>query len=739
MGQGRVDRVINMTKRRRFEATLLLIGLIVAGIGGFAIRDLRRATQETWQMHSDMVHALDLITELQYQTQETRRSMLYSLTTTDPNLQVNYAEGSRAADKRVIQLIAGYLNLTPSPLGDVAGKRLLRDWQNYAKTRDDVVALILEGSVKEAVQLDLRAGFPSFDRVRDDVNGIEQIYKRRSENQFAEVKRAFNRSILRLGIILCLSIIFAGVAVGQLEKGQLLEAIQGSEARLREVIESINEGMCVVGRDGLVDLWNRAAEVSLRRRRQDIVGHPLMEVFPDLQESRLAAGITEARQNGTTIVLEDLQLTLEDARHIFVARVFPFEGGTTIFFNDVGERKRAEKVQAATFRAAEAANAASNLEDLFQSTHAIVNDLMPAKNLYVSLYNPESETLSFPYFIDEHDSTPAPRKLKGGLTEYVLRTGNALLAPPKVVEELKEKGQIEDIGTPSVCWLGVPLKKGDDSVGVLAVQSYTEGVTFGEEEQKILTFVAAQIAMTIERKRAEAELTSALQMKSDFVSFATHQLRTPLAGIKWSLELAAQEENLSEETASFIQDGRDSAQRLIGMVNDLLDVSRLESGKLKLAPKETSLAELTQGVLKDVSHQIEKQGHHLSVSGMEGIPTVLVDPQLFRQVILNMVSNAIKYTPSGGKIDINMGRENSLVRWAITDTGIGIPKANQAHLFEKFYRAENVYKIETEGTGLGLHLVKMIVDKSGGRIWCESEENKGSTFQFTLPLSGGNG
>jgi len=241
-----------------------------------------------------------------------------------------------------------------------------------------------------------------------------------------------------------------------------------------------------------------------------------------------------------------------------------------------------------------------------------------------------------------------------------------------------------------------------------------------------------------ERKQAEAELKKALQMKSDFVSFATHQLRTPLAGIKWSLELAAQEENLSEETASFIEDGRESAQRLIGMVNDLLDISRLESGKLKLAPKETNLAELTQSVLKDVSHCIEKQGHHLSVSGIEGIPAVLVDPELFRQVILNMVSNAIKYTPSGGKIDIRMARENSFVRWAITDCGIGIPKASQARLFEKFYRAENVYKIETEGTGLGLHLVKLIVEKSGGRIWCESEENKGSTFQFTLPLGGGN-
>lgn len=275
-------------------------------------------------------------------------------------------------------------------------------------------------------------------------------------------------------------------------------------------------------------------------------------------------------------------------------------------------------------------------------------------------------------------------------------------------------------------------RKDGNSVWVL------ENATFLDGNNAAPGVIEGTLIDITERKQAEAELQSALQIKSDFVSFVTHQLRTPLAGIKWSLELAAQEEGLSEETTSFIQDGRESAQRLIDMVNDLLDLSRLESGKLKLAPKETSLAELTQSVLKDVSHCIEKQGHDLSVSGMEGIPPVLVDPELFRQVIVNMVSNAIKYTPPGGKIDVRMARESSFVRWSITDSGIGIPKASQARLFEKFYRAENAYKIETEGTGLGLHLVKLIVEKSGGRIWCESEENKGSTFQFTLPLGGEN-
>lgn len=251
----------------------------------------------------------------------------------------------------------------------------------------------------------------------------------------------------------------------------------------------------------------------------------------------------------------------------------------------------------------------------------------------------------------------------------------------------------------------------------------------------IAGFVAVAKDIT-ERKRSHEELESALQMKSDFVSFATHQLRTPLAGIKWLLELAAHAGNTSEETGSLVQDAREATERLVRMVNDLLDVSRLESGKLTLAPKDTNLWELTQSVLKDVGHEIETRRHELSTHGGEGIPAVHIDPQLFRQVILNLVSNAIKYTPAGGKIAIEMSQENGLVHWAIQDTGIGVPKSDQAHLFEKFYRAENVYGMETEGTGLGLYFVRVVLERSGGKVWFKSETGKGSTFTFELPAKG---
>jgi PAS domain S-box-containing protein len=225
------------------------------------------------------------------------------------------------------------------------------------------------------------------------------------------------------------------------------------------------------------------------------------------------------------------------------------------------------------------------------------------------------------------------------------------------------------------------------------------------------------------------------QMKTDFVSFVTHQLRTPLAGIKWMLELAAQTPELGADAGSYVDDARSAAERLIGLVNDLLDISRLESGKLSVTLQPTNLRKLTQSTLDDLGTLIREKGHRLSV--VEGrAPVVMADPQLLRQVLVNLTSNAIKYTPPGGDISIALAVEDGgMARWAITDRGIGIPRASQPRLFEKFYRADNVHTVETEGTGLGLYLVRLIVEKLSGQVWCESEEGRGSTFIFTLPNS----
>ncbi|MBI3636407.1 MAG: hypothetical protein HY216_09370, partial [Candidatus Rokubacteria bacterium] len=224
------------------------------------------------------------------------------------------------------------------------------------------------------------------------------------------------------------------------------------------------------------------------------------------------------------------------------------------------------------------------------------------------------------------------------------------------------------------------------------------------------------------------------QMKSDFVSFVTHQLRTPLAGIKWMLELAGQESDVPAGVQSYLADAQGSSERLIALVNDLLDISRLERGRLDVDPRPTDLGVLTYDVLDELALLLKDKGHRLQVLIPPDLPEISVDPQLIRQTVLNLVSNAVKYTPAGGRITVRLEASDGVLVWSVEDTGIGVPKDDQRRLFEKFYRAENVFALETEGTGLGLYLVRLIVERFGGRVWCESEEGHGATFSFTLPL-----
>jgi PAS domain S-box-containing protein len=226
------------------------------------------------------------------------------------------------------------------------------------------------------------------------------------------------------------------------------------------------------------------------------------------------------------------------------------------------------------------------------------------------------------------------------------------------------------------------------------------------------------------------------EARSDFVSFATHQLRTPLSGMKWMLELAVGEPDLPDDAAAYIGDARAAAQRLIDLVNQLLDVSRLEAGRFVPAIEAVALDTLTAAVVADLRPALLEHCHLLEVEIEPGLPLVAADARLLREVVMNLLGNAIKYTPAAGRITIRAARDDRRVRWQVSDTGRGIPEEARARIFEKFYRADNVVGLETEGTGLGLCLSRLIVEKLGGRLWFESAEAQGSTFFFTIPIAG---
>jgi PAS domain S-box-containing protein len=173
---------------------------------------------------------------------------------------------------------------------------------------------------------------------------------------------------------------------------------------------------------------------------------------------------------------------------------------------NITEHKKAEKVQGALYKISEAVHSAGSLDMLYRIIHETISELMPANNFYIAMHDRARKMLHFPYFVDEEEENPVSEPLGKGLTEYVLRTGKPLLALPEVFDELEKKNEVVSIGPPSIDWLGVPLKIGKRTMGVMVVQTYTEGVRYTEDDKNILTFISEQVAMAIDRTRARERL-----------------------------------------------------------------------------------------------------------------------------------------------------------------------------------------------------------------------------------------
>jgi PAS domain S-box-containing protein len=281
-------------------------------------------------------------------------------------------------------------------------------------------------------------------------------------------------------------------------------------------IESSGDAVIWMEADARIIFVNEAACRSLGYPRDELLSLRVYDVDANITPELWPGLWAELKRKGSDKM--ESHLRRKDGRLI------PMEiRGTFVEFagrefncasaRDISERQRSEQIQSSIYNISEAAHKAKDLYDLFRSIHETITKLMPAKNnFYIALYDQETELLSFPYFVDEYDETPAPKPLGKGLTEYVLRTGKPLLASPEVFDELVKKGEVESIGAPSIDWLGVPLKVKDETLGVLVVQTYTEGFRYTEEEQNILMFISEQVAMAIIRRQAEEALRESEEM-----------------------------------------------------------------------------------------------------------------------------------------------------------------------------------------------------------------------------------
>ena len=226
------------------------------------------------------------------------------------------------------------------------------------------------------------------------------------------------------------------------------------------------------------------------------------------------------------------------------------------------------------------------------------------------------------------------------------------------------------------------------------------------------------------------------RMKTEFVSLTAHQLRTPLSAIKWTLRMLLDGDlgKITEEQKDFIEKTYGSNERMISLINDLLDITRIEEGRYLYKPVLTDFEAICQFVINSFKEEIKKKKIKFEFKEpLKKLPQVKVDVEKIRLAINNLLDNAIRYTPAGGRVTVSLSRGKKEIELSVKDTGVGIPKDQQERVFTKFSRGANVIRMATEGSGLGLFITKNIIEAHGGKIWFESEEGEGTTFYFTLP------
>jgi len=227
------------------------------------------------------------------------------------------------------------------------------------------------------------------------------------------------------------------------------------------------------------------------------------------------------------------------------------------------------------------------------------------------------------------------------------------------------------------------------------------------------------------------------QAKTEFVSLVSHQLRAPLTAMRLFVEMLLDEQvgALNEQQRDYLVKVEISTARMIDLVSDFLNTSRIELDRLKVEPRMLQLEDLVEDSIEALRPLAAQK--HLKLSyNKPSLPPVSVEANLYNQIVNNLLNNAIRYTPTGGSITVSLRRTDTGYQLDVADTGIGIPKQAQEKLFQRFYRADNAIRVESEGSGLGLYLIKRILELSHGRVWFESDEGKGTTFHVLIPLTG---
>jgi len=546
------------------------------------------------------------------------------------------------------------------------------------------------------------------------------------------------------------------------ERRRVAEELRRSEAELADFFENAAVGLHWVGPDRKILQVNRAELDMLGYRREEFVGHDIAEFHADPETIEDIHRLLALRE---TLVGYPARLRAKDGsiRHVLIDSNVLWEGDrlihTRCFTRDVTDAKRLEdernqlllSEEAARSRAEQAAETIQRLQivtdtalshlaldELLGEMLVRVQDLLGADAAAILLVTEDGNYLAGRIAIGLEEEARVRVPMGRGIAGRI-----ATSRKPMIVDDLSKTEVMSSILIENVCSLvGAPLMIEDRVIGVIHVDTL-EPHTFTQDDLNLLQLAADRVALAIERarlyeaeQRARQDAETANRMKDDFLATLSHELRSPLNSILGWVTLL-REGRLSEEArASALQTVERSARAQNRIISDLLDVSRIINGQLRLNPRNLELGPIVEAGVEAVRPAADAKGIllRLSLDGEAG--RISGDSDRLQQIVWNLVSNAIKFTPQGGVVEVRLERVGSYVQLAVSDTGAGISPAFLPFVFDRFRQADSSSTRKQGGLGLGLAIVRHLVEQHGGTVHAESEGGgKGAVFIVRLPLT----
>lgn len=491
------------------------------------------------------------------------------------------------------------------------------------------------------------------------------------------------------------------------------EAVRENEKRLKSIMNNVLDGIVTANEQGIIESVNIGLSNIFDYNEQELVGQNIKRLIPEPSREKhdksfanylrtgnskiIGKGFIELsalHKNGTIIPIElSISEIYIKCRRVFIGVI-----------RDITERKKAgEKLR----------RMARGIESIGE---AMVMTNVDGNIQYV---NPAFENLTGYSANEVLEKNPRIWKSNRHSADFYVKMWKIIKSGKTFFAEITNKRK-------------------DGSLYDLELSI----TTVFDELNKIKGYVAVQHDLSDRKNKEEAirakeVAEQASKAKSAFLSNMSHELRTPLNAIVGFTDLLHQQKHygeLNEKQLSFVKRIDNSSKHLLDLINDLLDVAKIDAGSMQLKIDEVSSREYIEAIVSMMSSQFKKKQISIAISFDPGLTRILVDAKRYKQILLNLLSNALKYTPKNGRVAIKTGKNDSQVKTEVTDTGVGIEEKDINKIFSEFHQADSVRDEQLGGTGIGLALTRRLVELHGGEIGVKSRPGKGSTFWFTLPL-----